>query len=188
MFIMQEKFGENKKIMQRKKTEAKKSVGKIIENIDLMPSTRGYQLAMQLLKKDKFDEAERVLNKCIQQTLDYITDLKTLLGIVYAQQDRLTEAEDLYRNLLKSDPKNTSVLINLSNVLARQKKFDESKKILEELSRLEPNDPAIHIDLGRLYLALGNKEKAEKELKTASKLTNEEDLQKFIEKLLGECK
>jgi Flp pilus assembly protein TadD len=53
---------------------------------------------------------------------------------------------------------------------------------------LEPNDPAIHIDLGRLYLSLGNKEKAEKELKTASKLTNKKDLQKFIEKLLGECK
>jgi predicted Zn-dependent protease len=184
---MQGKFREDKKDMQRKKTEAK-SVGKLIESINLMPSTRGYQLAMQLLKKDKFDEAERVLNKCIQQTLDYITDLKTLLGIVYAQQNRLTEAENLYRNLLESDPENTSVLINLSNVLTRQKKFDESEKILQELSRLEPNDPAIHIDLGRLYLSLGNKEKAEKELKTASKLTNKKDLQKFIEKLLGECK
>ncbi|MGI8991476.1 MAG: tetratricopeptide repeat protein [Bryobacteraceae bacterium] len=52
----------------------------------------------------------------------------------YLQRHEYAKAEEIYRTILKTDPRNREVVLALADVLYRQNKFEESANVLKALS------------------------------------------------------
>jgi predicted O-linked N-acetylglucosamine transferase (SPINDLY family) len=76
------------------------------------------------------------------------------LGVAHHQAGRLAEAEQIYRRVLASDPRNADALY-LLGVLAHQVGMHEGAvQLIEQAIRLDPSNPHFHNDLGEAYSAL----------------------------------
>ena len=82
------------------------------------------------------------------------------LGVEHHQAGRLSEAEQIYRRVLKAEPSNPDALY-LLGVVAHQGGIHESAvQLIEEAIRLSPSNPHFHNDLGEAYRALRRPEEA----------------------------
>jgi Tfp pilus assembly protein PilF len=93
------------------------------------------------------------------------------LGVIYLEHDdNLEDAEQAFRQALKSEPTNGYVLNNLGLVLYHQDKYADAIRNFEQAVRLDEQNAARHANLGIAYLAMRQYAKAESSFKKALKL------------------
>jgi len=86
------------------------------------------------------------------------------LGILLARLDRLDEAEPLFRESVRLDPRFPQGHYRLGTALEKKGHADEAVKELEEAARLDASFAEPHYALARLYRHRGNAEKADRAL------------------------
>jgi Flp pilus assembly protein TadD len=76
-------------------------------------------------------------------------------------------AEDIYNELLKSDPRNVYLLSNLGVALFRENKYKLAEEAFLKAVAVAPGDGFSHCTLGIVYYSTGKYAEAIKELETA---------------------
>jgi tetratricopeptide (TPR) repeat protein len=90
----------------------------------------------------------------------------------YAQAEDYGKAEGIVRELLKTDPRNTQLQIQLATLLQQQEKADEAIERYRHVIRVAPNEPIAYNNLAWIYAETGNLVEAEALAKRALKLTS----------------
>lgn len=85
----------------------------------------------------------------------YKKDIYMLLGEFYYKNDKLSKAEDIYKEFLETD-KNTDITNKLVDLLINEKKYTE---VIEYLNTLEINNENQYL-MGIAYMGIGNYKKA----------------------------
>ncbi|PYQ16652.1 MAG: hypothetical protein DMF80_03905 [Acidobacteria bacterium] len=86
------------------------------------------------------------------------------LGLLLARLDRLPEAEPLFREAVRIDPRFAQGHYRLGVALEKKGQADEAVKELEEAARLDPSYPEPYYALARLYRRGGSVERADRAL------------------------
>ncbi|MCS6972291.1 MAG: tetratricopeptide repeat protein [Turneriella sp.] len=136
------------------------------DELRLLPDVRKL-LALTLLKRKKFAEAEKLLSEAVRDYKDD-TQLMNMLGYCLERQDKLAEAEKVLLRLLDCDPENPNGLNSLAYIYCRlQKNYTEAIAMVKKALAKEPRNPAYLDTLGMLYARRGNHAAARKMLKQA---------------------
>ncbi|MFQ6673318.1 MAG: tetratricopeptide repeat protein [Fidelibacterota bacterium] len=70
------------------------------------------------------------------------------------------QAEEIYRELLKRNPRDTRTYLQLKSLLRKRGKFPDLQALIEERLRSFPSDLQSYVELGEAFLNQGEKEKA----------------------------
>lgn len=93
------------------------------------------------------------------------------LGVIYLEQgENYPDAEEAFRQALKSDATNGFILNNLGLVLYYQDKFADSIRHFEQAVRQDEFNASRYANLGMAYMAMRQYAKAESSFKKALKL------------------
>jgi tetratricopeptide (TPR) repeat protein len=74
-------------------------------------------------------------------------------AVAYHRQDRLSEAEALYRDILAGDPEHPGALHNLALLRQRQGRLDDAAALLRRVIALDPGMAGAHNNLGTVLRA-----------------------------------
>lgn len=97
------------------------------------------------------------------------------LGVIYLEQgENLQDAEEAFRQALKTDPENGYILNNLGLVLYYQDRYADAIRQFEQSVRQDEFNAARHANLGMAYMAMRQYAKAESSFKKAFKLSPHE--------------
>jgi tetratricopeptide (TPR) repeat protein len=78
-------------------------------------------------------------------------NLLNKLGIIFAQQDSINQAEMEFKKILKIRPENPQALNNLSNIYLINSKFNEAEENYLKAEKIFENEPGIYLNLAILY-------------------------------------
>ncbi len=137
-----------------------------LDELRLLPDVRKL-LALTLLKRKKFSEAETILTEA---TRDRRNDLQlmNMLGYCLERQNKLFEAEKVLSRLLENDPENANGLNSLAYVYCRlEKNYTDALSMVKKALTKEPKNASYLDTLGMLYANRGNTAAARKTLKRA---------------------
>ncbi len=95
------------------------------------------------------------------------------LGLLLSRLDRLDEAESLFRESLRGDPRFPQGHYQLGAVLEKKGRSAEAIAELEEAARLDPSYPEPHYALARIHRKSGDAEKADRALEAFQRLKKE---------------
>ncbi len=107
------------------------------------------------LKIKDFDGAAHLLKNAWDSSEGNLK-LMNSLGIVCLKNGQVKIAEDIFKTLLKSNPKEPNLIGNLSIALLMQKRKDEAKTLLKEALRLNPKDSQLLYNYGMALEEMGN--------------------------------
>jgi len=147
---------------------AEELFGRIIEldELRLLPDVRK-MLALTLLKRRKFAEAEKILNDAARDRKND-TQLMSMLGYALEKQNKLIEAERILSKLMEKDPENSNGMNSLAFVYCRlEKNYTEALQLVKKALTKEPKNAFFLDTLGMLYANRGNTAAAKKTLKKA---------------------
>lgn len=157
--------------------------GKIKEGTDILnklllsnPEEIDLYIALsQLYVQDKrFADAEKILVRAEEKSSKEESDrerIKFQKATVYEQLKDYDRAELLFKELLKENPSNATVLNYLGYMLAdRGVRLDEAVRYVKEALILEPRNGAYLDSLGWAYFKLNDLENAEKYLLEADEI------------------
>ena len=126
-----------------------------------------------------FPRAEKILREAIEGGADY-ADIYYILGLIYHQWGKLTQAVEHFEKALGLNPEYVEVLLSLSITLNDMGRYDEAKIVYQRatVSVTRTGEPAkgslfrgrianLHAELGELYLALRQYEDAIREYRNA---------------------
>ncbi|MEI9990400.1 MAG: tetratricopeptide repeat protein [Rhizomicrobium sp.] len=125
--------------------------------------------AINLIRQGLWELAERVLGQLLS-VRPFEPDGLQLMGLVRANQSRLSEAEALYRRSLALRPKQPNVMTNLGRLLAGTGRAEEGIVLLRAASRADPNNADTLLVLGQVQHGLGDFVFAEKNFRAALRL------------------
>ena len=129
------------------------------------------------LDQDKLEEALDILQKACEYAPNHI-GVRTLLALTYTRLERLNDAETLYKTLIKENPKESALLVDLARLYMKQNAHEEARRCLEDALSLQPNNRQAQTWLGLAYAKLGWYKEAYEQFKSA-----EQD--KFAQKMLA---
>lgn len=101
------------------------------------------------IELDEIEEAVKTLELSLNYGGDNLGNLK-MLGKLYEQTARFDQAQELYRQVLKSD-EDTDIQFRLALLLSEERSFREAALILQELVKKFPKHVQIKIALGRAH-------------------------------------
>ncbi len=128
-------------------------------------------LAQMYSRTKQWKEAEQNIDKAMalsvkQEDKDYTN---FVAGSIYERQKKYDLAEEEFRKVIASDPKNAQALNYLGYMLAdRGTRLDESLGYIRRAVALDPNNGAYLDSLGWAYYKMGNYDLAEENLRRAS--------------------
>ena len=97
------------------------------------------------------------------------------LGVIYLENgENWEDAEEAFRQALKTDPENGFILNNLGLVLYHQDKYADAIRQFEQAVRHDEYNAGRHANLGMAYMAMRQYAKAESSFKKALKLSPNE--------------
>ena len=152
------------------------------------------QLAKDRLKVKSFQEAKDYLLKAIQQN-NLGAESYYLLGNIYHEKGKFTQAIEAYKKALSLKPNYTDAAISLSvlyNDLGKYEEgrliFNRAKKQVHSVDRVEDsyineNLAQKHIELGQMYESYGRHEEALQEFEKALSLHEKPEIAIHIAKL-----
>ena len=85
------------------------------------------------------------------------------------KENNFSEAEKLYKKILKIDPSHFNSIFYLASLLAFQKKNTEAKELLKKAIKIQPDNVSAHNNLGVLLLELRDYHGALSSLQNATK-------------------
>ncbi len=97
------------------------------------------------------------------------------LGLLLTRLDRLDEAEPLFRESVRIDPRFPQGHYQLGTFLEKKGRAEEAVRELEEAARLDASYAEPHYALARLYRRRGEAEKADRALERFLALKKEKD-------------
>jgi len=97
---------------------------------------------------------------------------KIQLALDAFKSERILEAKDLTKKLIKSNPKVVFLYNLLGLILTRQNEFNQAIKCYEEGIKIDPNFATIYNNLGTIYKSKENYHKAEDYYKKSIYLAN----------------
>ena len=127
--------------------------------IDPNSSAAMYELASIHAANNDFTSASLLLEKAISIDDSNIW-FKQLLGQVYQQMRKFSEAADIYTNLLKNDPDNQEYLYTKAILLANAKKYDDAIETYNILESKTGINEQISVAKQQLYVLNGQTDKA----------------------------
>lgn len=87
-------------------------------------------------------------------------DIQNSLADLLVKAHEYQEAEDLLRPLLKGDPDNPVLIVQLGTCLMERGELEQSRELFEQAIRLKPDAPTARLAMGQLELRLGHPELA----------------------------
>ncbi len=121
-------------------------------------------LSQVYLQGKKYGDAEKVLRRAEDRKLDS-ERLKFQLATIYERQKDFDRAEELFKEILKENPKNAVALNYIGYMLAdRGVRLQEAVQYVTEALQLDPNNGAYLDSLGWAFFKLNELDKAEKYL------------------------
>ena len=81
-------------------------------------------------------------------------------GITFERMGKFQLAENIYLELLNSDPKNSRFYFQLKSLYKRNNSYLKLEKLLENRIKLFPKDFQTKVEIGDIYFKSNNKEKA----------------------------
>lgn len=143
-----------------------------LDELHLLPDVRKL-LALTLLKRKNFAEAEKILHEASRDRKNDL-QLLNMLGYALERQDKLQDAERILLSLLDREPENSNGLNSLAFVYCRLKKnYTEALSMVKRALRREPHNASYLDTLGMLYANRGNSAAARKTLKRALEVSPE---------------
>tara|TARA_B100000029_G_scaffold513085_1_gene611554 strand:- start:9670 stop:11604 length:1935 start_codon:yes stop_codon:yes gene_type:complete len=82
------------------------------------------------------------------------------LAIQLERIGEIEKAETIYLEILKKNPKDTRVFLQIKSLYRKQEKYDKIESLLLNRIEIFKNDIQSHVELGELYLINGEKERA----------------------------
>jgi tetratricopeptide (TPR) repeat protein len=76
------------------------------------------------------------------------------------KKNNFKNAENLYKEVLKTDPNHFEANFLLGTLSMQIKKFDNAKQLLQKAIKIQPNNPDAHYNLGCVFKELGQLDKA----------------------------
>ncbi len=126
---------------------------------------------------DQLDQASRgVLEKLFDEYLEVLgmdadmPGVQLQLGLFYAAQQQLTEAEQAYRQALAVNPQFLPALLNLADLYRVAGRDAEARTLLQEGIRIAPELGTAYHALGLLETRAGNQQRALEQLARAAGL------------------
>lgn len=111
--------------------------------------------AVKAINENQLSHAEEVLNSLLATSRND-ADALNLLGVVRAKQDRVGDAERLFRRALSSLPSHIGAHINLAELLLTHNRPAEAMPILLRAYKLAPSRPEINVNLATMYVEKGS--------------------------------
>jgi len=115
--------------------------------------------AFQSFQAGNLIKAEEMLRIFLRSIPDH-SDALHLLAMVYASQSKHKEAIDCYKNVLKLNPNDASVLSNFGVSLSAISKVKEALSIFKKSLEINPNSPESWYNAGNTLCDLGEHEEA----------------------------
>lgn len=112
-----------------------------------------------LISQQKFFEAAKALDWVLQDNPADVTALLEL-GLLSAELNDLTQAEQLFRKAVSLDRRHPMALENLARVLITLKQYEAAASILEHLLVINSQNPSLWLLLEKCYRSTGEEEKA----------------------------
>lgn len=139
---------------------------------ELLISHRDYQQAYQLYGKALSAQPHDL-------------DLLYARALAAEHVDKVDQAEQDLREILKQRPKDAAALNALGYTLAnRTHRYQEAYKYISEAYKLSPDNPAVIDSMGWVYFRMGDYKKAEKYLRRAHRLTSDPEVAAHLGQLL----
>jgi tetratricopeptide (TPR) repeat protein len=110
--------------------------------------------ALACHRTGQWSEAEALYRQLLSQLPNHVV-IRTKLGIVLQQQNRLEEAAAEYQAVLKTAPDNTTVLCNLGLTLRGLGRLDAALEHLSRAVQIDPANADSHNNLGTVLQDLG---------------------------------
>jgi Tfp pilus assembly protein PilF len=121
-------------------------------------------LSQIYLQAKKFNDADKIIKRAEEKSPDN-ERLKFQLASVYERQKDFDRAELLFKEILKTNPKNANALNYIGYMLAdRGIRLNEAVQYVEQALAIEPNNGAYLDSLGWAFFKLDDLQKAEKYL------------------------
>ncbi|MBU2573706.1 MAG: tetratricopeptide repeat protein [Elusimicrobia bacterium] len=125
--------------------------------------------AIEAMRKTRYDYFKKYYGQIPLNNPDDI-DANTNLGILEAQYDNDSSAEDYFGKVLKKEPVNAAALNNMGNLSLKRKKYDEAKDYYHKAAKADPYDANIWLNLARVSVKLGKNDDVQVYAKKAAKL------------------
>lgn len=107
----------------------------------------------QLLREGRTADALATVDRGLKASPQDL-QWRFLRGVVLTEQNKLSEAEAQFLQLVAERPDLPAVFNNLAVVYSRQDQYDKARQALEMALRLQPLDPVTHENLGDVYAKL----------------------------------
>ena len=121
--------------------------------------TNKLDVAVQLIKREKFEEATKLLKEIVK---DNETDANAwfYLGFAYAHSNEVKKAITALETSIKLDPGWSSAHVTLSDMLLQQGKREIALAEIEKALSLQPQDPYAHYLHSLISLLMNSKDEA----------------------------
>lgn len=129
-----------------------------------------YGLGSVFLKKDKRAQAQQTFERAVKLSSSYPDTLPNAwnnLGLIAAQEGRMTEATQNFLQALRLNPESVVALENLANAYRQQKLWDQAQAAFERALAVNPESPEANYGLAMVYAALDDPQKAYEYLQKA---------------------
>lgn len=142
------------------------------------------QLIMQgreLYASHEYQKAEDILERVVKENCSF-ADVHNMLGVIYHEFGRLTEARSAFEKAVTINPQYTEAQLNLAVTLNEQGAYREAKEIYSRAMALSHSQPRsldpfargkianMHADLGDAYQGIGFYAESVREYNTALEL------------------
>jgi Flp pilus assembly protein TadD len=130
------------------------------------PAEKEYKLGLKFVAKGNFSQAAGHFQQALALYPEYLA-ARNDLGAQYLKLKRLDEAEELFRHVLESDPKNFYAMFNLGLVRIERRDYAEAVSRLQKAISVDSAWPTARLWLGFALLEMGDLASAERELTKA---------------------
>ncbi|HEY6938114.1 MAG TPA: tetratricopeptide repeat protein, partial [Terriglobales bacterium] len=120
-----------------------------------------YGLGSAYLKKEQRQEARQAFERAVRLPATYPDTLPKAwnnLGLLAAEEGRMTEAIQNFRQALRPNPEYSVALENLGNAYRQQKQWDQARAAFEQALALNPESPGANYGLAMVYAASDDSE------------------------------
>lgn len=125
--------------------------------------------ADNLRTQGRWDEAQAVLDRLVE-AFPQRPEPYNKLGVLYAERQRLDEAEGCFREALARDRHYVPALTNLGNLLLERGRPAEALAYYAEALQIDPDYPPLHRNLAVAYRRLGDLGTSVQHLRRAEQL------------------
>ncbi|MEI6563137.1 MAG: tetratricopeptide repeat protein [bacterium] len=98
--------------------------------------------------------------RAIELAPDRKDQLSQGLAMAYLAQDQSNAGEEILRDLIEKDPKNTRILISLARLAAQKNRFEEAGTLLDRAQKAGVSKQRIAMEYAVMHLAAGENGKA----------------------------